>query len=153
MRLWRLGSTLFPLWSGEGARLKGGRWNQKGTPAIYAASSFATGVLEVIVRGNIGRVPRGIHFIEIAIPDDAPLDRVRPEDVPGWDSHPPKASLAFGTAWLKRNLALVLLVPSAVTSGLDDNAVINPAHPLFGRVTVAAEAPVALDPRLFPNGG
>ena len=36
MRLWRIGSALYPVWSAEGARLKGGRWNHPGIPAIYA---------------------------------------------------------------------------------------------------------------------
>jgi RES domain-containing protein len=150
MRLWRFGGAGFPLFSGEGARLKGGRWNLKGTPAIYVAASFAAGVLEVMVHANIGRVPRGVHFIAIDIPDDAPVDRLRPEDLDGWDAHPPKSSVEYGTKWLRGAKGLVLMVPSAVTGGMDENAVINPAHPDFGRVVVGPEAPVRLDPRLFP---
>ena len=152
MRVWRLGGVGYPLWSGEGARLKGGRWNQKGMPAIYTATSFAMGVLEIIVHANIGRVPRGIGFIEIDVPDDAPVDRVEPENVPGWEAHPAEASVRYGTAWLKDGKGLVLLVPSAVTGGLDRNAVVNPSHPAFGRIAVSAEQPVQLDPRLFPAG-
>ncbi|MSP00327.1 MAG: RES domain-containing protein [Acetobacteraceae bacterium] len=151
MRLWRLAGIAFPLWSGDGARLKGGRWNQKGTPAIYTACSFAMGVLEVIVHANIGRVPRGINFIAIDIPDDVPIDHVNPADLPGWDANPPDAAQRYGTAWLKRCQGLVLLVPAAVTSGLDRNAVINPLHPAIARVRVGAEEPVRLNPRLFPE--
>lgn len=151
MRLWRLGGVVFPLWSGEGARLKGGRWNQKGMPAIYTATSFAMGVLEIIAHANIGRVPRGTGFIAIDVPDGAPIDRVRPQDIPGWDAHPPSTSMNFGTAWLKRCEGLVLLVPSAVTGGLDQNAVVNPLHPAFAHVSVSPEQPVQLDPRLFPT--
>ena len=153
MRLWRLGSPAFRLWSGEGARLKGGRWNQKGTPAIYAASSFALGVLEVIVHANIGRVPRGFHFIAIDIPDDARIDHALPEEIDGWNTHPPDASVRFGTAWLRKGEGLVLMVPSAVTGGIDENAVINPIHPDFDRVATSDEAPVRLDARLFPPLG
>ena len=150
MRLWRLGSNVFPLWSGEGARLKGGRWNEKGTPAIYAAASFASGVLEVIVHANIGRVPRGIHFIAIDIPDDVVIHRLTRDALEGWDAQPPVTSRRHGTAWLKAQEALVLLVPSAITGGLDDNAMINPLHPDFARIRLGEEAPVQLDPRLFP---
>lgn len=151
MRLWRLGSGLFPLWSGDGARLKGGRWNEKGTRAIYASASFAAAVLEVMVHANIGRVPRGTMGITIDIPDDVPVDRLRSEQLDLWDAHPPSASRAYGDAWLKRNGGLVLMVPSAVTSGWDDNAMINPLHPAFGRIVVSAPLPVRLDPRLFPG--
>jgi RES domain-containing protein len=150
MRLWRFGSSTYPLWSGEGARLKGGRWNQKGTLAIYSAATFAVGVLEVMVHANIGRVPRGTRFITIDIPDDIRIDRVRPEELDGWDSHPPGISRDHGEQWLRQGAALVLMVPSAVTGGMDENAVINPRHAEIGRVIVGAETPVRLDPRLFP---
>jgi hypothetical protein len=81
MRLWRIGSALHQVWSGEGARLKGGRWNQPGTLAIYAATSHASAALEILVHGNIGRVPRGFRCVTIDIPDDAPIDRVAPDAV------------------------------------------------------------------------
>jgi RES domain-containing protein len=150
MRLWRLGGIAYPLWSGEGARLKGGRWNQKGSPAIYAAASFALGVLEVIVHANIGRVPNGVHFITIDVPDDVEIQRVLPEDLPEWDAHPPRTSCLYGDEWLRSGRGVVLMVPSAVTGGLDQNAVLNPLHPAISRIVAGVEAPVGLDPRLFP---
>lgn len=153
MRLWRLGGAAYPLWSGEGARLHGGRWNQKGTPAIYAASSFALGVLEIMVHANIGRVPRGVRYISIDIPDDAAIDHARRTEVEDWNATPPTQSVGYRDAWLRANKGLVFFVPSAVTSGLDLNAVINPRHPDFARAVVSEESPVRLDPRLFPSGG
>lgn len=153
MRLWRLGAAAWPLWSGEGARLHGGRWNQKGTSAIYAATSFALGVLEIMVHANIGRVPHGIRFISIDIPDDAAVDHAERAALDDWNATPPVQSVAYGTAWLRANRGLVMIVPSAVTSGLDFNAVINPHHSDFARATVSEEAPVRLDPRLFPSRG
>jgi RES domain-containing protein len=150
MRLWRIGNALHPVWSGEGARLKGGRWNQPGTPAIYAATSYASAALEILVHGNIGRMPRDFRYMTIDIPDDAPIDHAAPEAVPGWDALPPHASCAFGDAWLRRREGLVLLVPSVVTRGLDWNAVVNPLHDAFERIIVGAERPVQWDPRLLP---
>ncbi|MGA3399428.1 MAG: RES domain-containing protein [Acetobacteraceae bacterium] len=150
MRLWRIGSALHPVCSGEGARLKGGRWNQPGTSAIYAATSYAAAVLEILVHGNIGRVPRGFRYVTIDIPDDARIDRVAPDAVAGWDAMPPRASCAFGEAWLRGREALVLLVPSVVTNGLDLKALVNPLHPDFARIVIGEEQPVQWDARLLP---
>jgi len=149
MRLWRIAGAFYPVWSGEGARLKGGRWNQAGTPAIYAATSYASAVLEVLVHGNIGRVPRGFRYVVADVPDDVRIDTIDADTVAGWDSLPPDTSRAFGNDWLGRREALVLLVPSVVTNGLDRNAVVNPLHPDFARIAVGEEQPVRWDARLL----
>jgi RES domain-containing protein len=150
MRLWRIGSALHPVWSSEGARLKGGRWNQPGTPAIYAATSYASAVLEILVHGNIGRMPRGFLYVTIDIPDDARIDRVAPDAVPGWYALPARASCQYGEAWLRAAEGLVLLVPSVVTSGLDLNAVVNPLHADFVRIVIGDEQTARWDTRLLP---
>ena len=41
LRLWRIATGLRPVWSGEGARLFGQRWNPAGLAAIYTGTSFA----------------------------------------------------------------------------------------------------------------
>ncbi|HEY1933404.1 MAG TPA: RES domain-containing protein [Acetobacteraceae bacterium] len=153
MRLWRITSALYPVWSADGARLKGGRWNHRGSPAIYAASSYALAVLEVLVHGNIGRVPRGFRYVAIDVPDDAPTEHVDAATVRGWDATPPHASCNFGDAWLRRRDGLVLLVPSVVTHGLDTNAMVNPLHRDFDRVAVSAEQSVQWDERLLASVG
>lgn len=151
MRLWRIGNALFPVWSAEGARLKGGRWNQPGTPAIYAATSFASAALEALVRANTGRLPRDARYVTIDIPDDAPIGRLTAEEVAGWNDIPARASRVAGDAWIRARSGLVLLVPSAVTLGLDDNAMINPLHPDYAHVVVSAEEKVRWDERLIVN--
>ncbi len=149
MRLWRIGNALFPVWSAEGARLKGGRWNQPGTPAIYAATSFASAALEALVHANTGRLPRDARYVTIDIPDNAPSGRLTAEDVAGWNEIPARASRVAGDAWIRTRSGLVLMVPSAVTLGLDDNAMINPLHPDYARIVVSEETPVRWDERLI----
>jgi len=148
VRIWRIANALHPVWSAEGARLKGGRWNQPGTPAIYAAASYAAAALEILVHANIGRMPDGFRYVSIDVRDDVPVRTLDPDSVPGWDAIPPHASRLAGDDWLRRRDGLLLLVPSVVTNGLDQNAVINPLHPNIARVIVCAEAPVRWDPRL-----
>jgi RES domain-containing protein len=149
MRLWRIASAFYPVWSAEGARLKGGRWNVAGTQAVYAATSYAAAVLEVLVHSNIGHVPHGFRYVTADIPDDARVDEIGADTVPGWDSLPPGPSCVFGNDWLRRREALVLLVPSVVTNGLDQNAVVNPLHPDFARIAVGEERLAAWDKRLL----
>ena len=153
MRLWRIGSSLYPVWSSTGARLKGGRWNLAGTPAIYAAASYALAALEILVHANIGRVPSTFRYVTIDVPDDVPPEHVAPDAVPGWDALPSRASCDYGDGWLRARQALVLLVPSVVTNGLDLGAVINPLHPAFERIEVSDERAVQWDARLVAGAG
>ena len=150
MRLWRIANALYPVWSGDGARLKGGRWNRPGTPAIYAATSYASAVLEILVHANIGRIAPTFRVVAADVPDTARIDHVAAADVPGWDAMPPGVSCDHGERWLQARAGLVLLVPSVVTGGMDLNAMINPMHPDFARIEVGPEQPVRLDSRLFP---
>lgn len=148
MRLWRIGSAAFEVWSGEGARLRGGRWNRPGTPAIYAATSYASAVLEVLVHANLGRIPSGLRHVSADLPDGAPVNTLTATEVAGWGAIPPVASVEAGDAWLREGRGLVLLVPSVVTGGRDLNAMVNPRHPLFPSMVVGPEEPVFWDPRL-----
>jgi RES domain-containing protein len=140
------------VWGGEGARLHGGRWNPPGLPAIYAGTSFAIAALEILVHANLGRVPRSARFVEAAVPDGVPVERLDPDALPGWADADPAAAQGFGGAWLRERRSAVLLVPSAATGGLDLNAVVNPDHPGAGQIAVAEERPVAWDRRLFGGG-
>ena len=140
------------MWGGDGARLHGGRWNPPGLPAIYAGTSFAIAALEILVHANLGRVPRNAHFVEAAVPDGVPVERLDPDALPGWADADPAAAQGFGGAWLRERRSAVLLVPSAATGGLDLNAVVNPDHPEAGRIAVGEERPVAWDRRLFGGG-
>ena len=50
--VWRLVTARFAAtaFSGEGARLYGGRWNRKGAPMIYTAASQSLAMLEILVQ-------------------------------------------------------------------------------------------------------
>ena len=138
-----------PVWSGEGARLFGSRWNPPGLPAIYAGTSFAVCLVEVLVHANRKSPPSGARYVDAVVPDDVSRERFDPLSAPGWDN-PDNVSVAqaFGRDWIHGRRSALLLVPSVVTH-LDDNVVVNPDHPDAARISVGPETPVRPDRRLF----
>jgi len=150
LRLWRIVTGPHPIWSGEGARRFGQRWNPPGLPAIYAGTNFAVCLLEVMVHANRKSPPSAARCVEALVPEDVSRERFDPAAHSGWDDlGNPAVARAFGKAWLAERRSAVLLVPSVVTGGRDTNAVVNPDHPDAARIVVGPEAPLRLDPRLF----
>lgn len=149
MRIWRIVTGSHAVWSGEGARIWGGRWNPAGVPAIYGATSFSGAIVEVLVHANTGRMPANARYVVADVPADVVVEALDSAALPGWQDAEPDASRAAGAAWLRSARSAVLLVPSVVSAGLDSNAVVNPLHPDAARITVSAEQPVRWDGRLF----
>jgi RES domain-containing protein len=149
MIVWRLQSSRHPLINSEGARLTGGRWNQQGTPVIYASESTALAAMEILV--HHGGIPEDYIGIKIAIPDDLEILTV---DVPaGWpDVVPEQVTAEQGTLWVSECKQAVLRVPSATMSISGYNYILNPAHRDFLRISFSFE-PFSLDPRLRPRSG
>jgi len=54
LTVWRLVTARFEkgAFSGEGARLYGGRWNRKGVSLVYTAGSQSLAMLEMVGRGE-----------------------------------------------------------------------------------------------------
>lgn len=145
MKLYRIAALKFPIFSGMGAALYGGRWNSVGSPVIYTATSLALARLEKLVQlDGLDVPPKGLGQIEIVVPDDIvkeiyPYKRIPASEV---------STQAFGDQWLKQRRTLVLFVPSVASDG-DFNALINPEHKDFKRLQVSSETPVRWDKRLF----
>jgi RES domain-containing protein len=147
--LWRIATGPHPIWSGEGARLYGGRWNPPGAPAIYAGTSFAGCLLEILVHANLKKPPSAARYVEAVVPDDVSRERFEARSTPGWDGEDLSIPQAFGRDWISGRRSALLIVPSVVTTGLDESVVVNPDHPDAARIAVGPEEPVALDRRLF----
>ena len=150
LRLWRIVTGARPIWSAEGARRFGQRWNPPGLPAIYTGTSFAVCLLEILVHANRKSPPSAARFVEAVIPDDVSREVLDPVSLPGWDDpHDLSAAQAFGRTWIESRRTALLFVPSVVTAGRDRNVVVNADHPEAARISVGPETPVALDRRLF----
>ena len=150
LRLWRIVTGAHSIWSGEGARLFGQRWNPPGLSAIYTGTSFAVCLVEVLVHANRKTPPSAARYVEGVVPDDVSREIFDPLVHVGWDD-PLDVSVAqaFGKAWIEGRRSALLIVPSVVTAGRDGNIVVNPGHPDAARISVGPETSVALDPRLF----
>ncbi|MBP6121328.1 MULTISPECIES: RES family NAD+ phosphorylase [Providencia] len=118
-------------WSGQGARLYGGRWNHKGTSAVYVSTQISLATLEILVHLNQERLLNHYNLFSIEISDKQvmrlPLEHL-PDD---WQNDPaPTSTMDIGTAWLTDNASVALLIPSCVIP-YEYNAIINPNHPQF----------------------
>jgi len=136
--------------SGRGAEKSGGRWNNKGLPALYTAGSRALAVLEIAVHVPLGIMPTEYYMATIEFPDNASILKIETTDLPAkWNSNPLiKATQNIGDDFLKDGKYLILQVPSASVNG-DFNYVINPAHPDFKTIKIKFTQAFEFDSRLF----
>lgn len=145
---YRIADGRHPLYDGTGASLYGARWNSPGRPVIYAATTYAGALLEVLVHAAIGRVPQQMKWIEIRIPAGVSRECPDLDALQGWDDEDCLTSRAFGDAWLAEQRTAVLLVPSVVTKR-ERTLLINPMHPDARDIVPTEPLPVDWDRRLF----
>jgi RES domain-containing protein len=149
LRVYRFVSTRFPDGlSCEGARRNGGRWNSKGVPILYCATSESLAMLELRVHAPHPYPRTRLRFI-IEVPDDA-IDEAPVAALPrGWNKLPPSpASKRFGDEWVASGSSLGLLVPSVIASE-ERNLLLNPAHARFREVRLVKKNRLRLDMRLY----
>jgi RES domain-containing protein len=151
MRAWRIAKAKRASdLSGMGAAIEGGRWNDQDVPAVYMGLTPAICCLETFVHaGGEPMFPMKITCFEL--PDDPALfSQPDPKSLPdGWGSLPAdRPSMDFGTAWLRANTHLGLIIPSAVLV-LERNVVINPNHPAVNEIKVVDVFDFMYDPRMF----
>lgn len=114
---------------GEGARLFGGRWNNKMIGCLYTSENRALAVLEYTVNVNIDDIPRALNITTIEIPD-RPITILNEADLPGdWKHSPaPSSTKDFGSKLLLAAAEPVIRIPSAVLPA-EFNYLLNPLHP------------------------
>ncbi len=150
--VWRITTARFAAsaFSGEGARLYGGRWNPKGWPMIYTAESQSLDLLELMVQDDPLRA--NYVLIPAQLPADLPETRVDTESLPSeWRTIGARSSLQeIGRTWIDSGETAVLSVPSAVVPA-ERNYLLNPRHPNFTRIQIGAPLSLEVDTRLLRN--
>ena len=146
---WRLvhQNYVHSAFSGEGARLAGGRWNSEGRAVVYTAESLSLGLLEIIVHLEFKEALKRYKAIAIDIPEKLihEIDSARLLD--GWSASLPQPSTQFiGNCWVEANSSSVLKVPSAIVPR-EFNYLLNPAHPEFNQIKLGTPIDLPVDPR------
>jgi RES domain-containing protein len=134
--------------SGEGARLYGGRWNSKGTAVIYTAEHASLAVLELLV--HLGSSKDLANYVIIPCTfDDKLVELLNQKKLPrNWMTSPPLVDVQrMGDIWIEESRTAALKVPSALLP-IESNYLINPQHPDFSKISFADPIPLPLDPRL-----
>jgi len=148
--VWRIIQRKFlkTAFTGEGARLYGGRWNSRGNAVIYTAQSQALAALEILVHLDSEKILQHYLAIPVSIPPDL-IERLSPSALPkSWRAYPaPRSTRVIGDAWLARSSSPVLEVPSVVIPS-ESNFLLSPAHPQFSKLRIGKPLLFQFDPRL-----
>jgi RES domain-containing protein len=136
--------------SETGARIFGGRWNNKGVNIIYTSESRALATLEFLVHVPLSLVPTDLSLASIKIPDSMVPKKISISNLPGnWREYPSPSELAkTGTDWVLKNETLLLKVPSAVVKN-EFNLLLNPSHADMKQVKISNVEACKFDNRLF----
>lgn len=152
MLVWRICSVRYAdqAFSGEGARLYGGRWNRRGTRVVYTSTTLSLAALELFVHLDTDLVPEDLVAVSAEIPLHLRVDELQAGDLPSaWRRYPaPEGLQDLGTRWLLGEQSAVLSVPSAVVP-VERNFLLNPAHQDFAQILPHEPQPFRFDPRMW----
>ena len=152
LTVWRITTARFAAtaFSGEGARLYGGRWNPKGFELVYTAQSGSLALLELMVQD----APLHARYLLIParLPDTVSVTHIKVADLPpDWRRLDRRDVLQrMGRDWLERGDSAVLAVPSAVVPA-ERSYLINPRHPDFAHIIIGNPEALETDLRLIRN--
>jgi RES domain-containing protein len=150
--VWRITTARFAAtaFSGEGARLYGGRWNPKGFELVYTAESRSLALLEMLVQDAPLRA--SYVLIPARLPDTVRVVYLDVADLPAdWRQPEQRDALQrIGRDWLGQGQSAVLAVPSAVVPA-ESSYLLNPRHPDFAQIVIGEPEALQTDRRLMRN--
>jgi RES domain-containing protein len=115
-RAWRLvrENNAKDAFTGEGARIAGGRWNHKEIALVYTSETLSLATLELLVHLKRYEIKFSLVYFLLEVPDSVPIEEISQIDLPSnWRTEPPPNSTKqVGTEWVKRGSSAVLRVPS-----------------------------------------
>ncbi len=130
---------------GEGSRVYGGRWNNKGISAVYTSDSLALSSLETIIHLPTYDLLENYVYFRISLDTKMVYDSPTPV---GWDERP-NSSIArsIGDEWVTKNTSPAMKVPSILVPE-SYNFIINIHHPDYSDIRIDYPKPLIFDSRL-----
>ena len=140
--LWRIAAEMraYPAadLSGAGAAMSPGRWNARGEPVVYCASSISLAALETVAHLDLRGLPQIRFLLEVRLPEEVWAKRetwAAASLDPAWETVPSgRTSVSLGSRWLASLRCALLLVPSVIVPE-ERVALINPRHPDSARIS------------------
>ena len=133
--------------SGEGARINGGRWNNRGVPVLYTSLAVSLGLLELLIHSLSYDFIKKNQLTIIELPNKS-IKTLQSTDLKkDWVSDDDYSKF-IGDEFVKSKSHLALKVPSAIIQH-EYNLVINPLHALFSEVKIKKVSLFDFDERLF----
>lgn len=133
--------------SGTGAKLTGGRWNERGLPVLYTAENISLAVLEIVVNADRHFIPPTYQLIKLFVPDTVECSFISKDKLKQQWKDDFEYSQWMGTAFIRQNKHLILKVPSAVVDE-EYNYLFNPLHNDFKKLKITAISSFKFDNRL-----
>lgn len=120
------------VFSGEGGLYVPGRWNHKGTKAIYCSQSIALCTLEWLSHNGLSVSLFSYYKFSINIPDELVIQYSISDLPSNWAEVPsPNINRDFAEKYFfNDNKYLAMAIPSVMVPE-ELNLVINPSHPGF----------------------
>ena len=151
MKVWRICRAIHAAgaFSGDGARLYGGRWNSQGVRIVYASSSLALAAMETFVHLELNLRPDDFVSIEADIPEGLATERLDLHSLPRkWYALRDDSLRTMGDLWIRGGKTVALHVPSAAIRG-EWNVLLNPEHPDFRKLRIEKPKAFEFDLRMF----
>ena len=135
--------------TGEGARVYGGRWNSRGTAVIYVSEHESLAALELLV--HLMPLSPNDRYLSFRLEwEDKLTDHFPVKNLPSyWNAEPPTfETMQIGDEWVRSGKSVALAVPS-VLSASEMNFLLNPKHADFKRIKISEPLKFRFDSRLL----
>jgi RES domain-containing protein len=135
--------------TGEGARVYGGRWNSRGTAVVYVSEHESLAALELFV--HLTPLSPNDEYLSFRLQWDDKLTEHFPVKSlpPDWNAEPPTfQTMQVGDEWVRAAKSVALAVPSVLSTS-EMNFLLNPKHRDFKKVKISQPVEYRFDPRLL----